>query len=75
MNKVYANRAVTLINERCAQTGRGIEKVLYEANIPYFTFRDWAKGKYNPTAPSLECMALAGFDVIYILTGERSGER
>ena len=70
-HKAYASRAVELINRRCAEKGWTLTKVLDEVNIPYGTFRDWSMGKYNPTAIGLESMALAGYDVIYILTGEK----
>lgn len=71
-SKVYAERAVELINQRCAQKECTLGEVLEEANIPFSTFNGWQKGLYNPTAPSLECMALAGYDVHFILTGVKA---
>jgi transcriptional regulator with XRE-family HTH domain len=74
-NKVYAHRAVALINQRCAQKNCTLREVLEEANIPFSTYNGWQKGLYNPTAPSLECMALAGYDVLWILLGGEGDER
>jgi hypothetical protein len=48
--------------------------VLDESEIPYEAFKGWSKGVYNPTAPSLERMAIAGYDIHYILTGEKKNE-
>ena len=33
---------------------------------------DWKKGTHNPSAGVLRKMALEGYDVMYILLGERS---
>ena len=42
--------------------------------IPLNNFYGWANGSRNPSANFLRQMALAGYDVYYILTGEKSGK-
>ena len=37
------------------------------------TLIDWEKGVSSPTAVQLSALAAAGVDVLYILTGQRSG--
>ena len=71
-SKIYGKRAVELINKRCAVMNRTLTSVLAEVCVPYSTFRCWEKGRYNPSAYALECMALARYDIYYILTGVKS---
>ena len=42
-----------------------------ELDISSTMLTTWRRGKWNPSASILKKMALAGYDVIYILTGER----
>lgn len=62
---------------------REISKVAFAKNIaPYKQAQslnisasrlgDWRKGTHNPSAGVLRRMALEGYDVMYILLGERS---
>ena len=65
------------IGKRCAEAilqkvGEGsLEKELYRLELTRQSLHQWQKGKYTPHAKVLRRMALAGYDVIYILTGER----
>ena len=43
-----------------------------ELNIPSSCFWRWQHGTNAPSADTLASMYLAGYDVIYILTGKRS---
>lgn len=63
------------IGERAAQAikrrvryGR-IKPECDRINIPVGVVYDWANGVTNPSAYYLQQMALAGYDVHYILTG------
>ena len=65
------------IGRRCAEAilervGQGeIKKELYNLELTRQSLHQWEKGKYTPNAKVLRRMALAGYDVMYILTGER----
>jgi hypothetical protein len=68
-DKAYARRAVGCILQHI---GDGtLKSELERLNIPKETFSWWSRGRFNPTAPALEAMALAGYDIHYILTGVR----
>jgi hypothetical protein len=77
MNKLDTGgkRAVFLIHERCAQTrtpkGEEYEKLgIYNSGIINF----WKEGRNDPSFYYLRNMALAGYDVKWILLGgERNG--
>ena len=45
--------------------------VLDKLGIFRQSLHQWNTGKYTPSAPILRRMALDGYDVHYILTGER----
>jgi hypothetical protein len=50
---------------------RGIDELLDEIELTRTSLWQYKSGKYVPSGVVLRRMALAGYDVIYILTGER----
>lgn len=60
-------RAFELVNATGSVT-KEMHRIGLHRNKAY----DWANGKV-PGGRALQAMALAGYDVIYILTGRRSG--
>ena len=48
-----------------------VKPELDRINIPVECYYSWANGSRNPSAQGLKQLALAGYDVHYILTGER----
>ena len=74
-----------MIQRETAQIGlRANELLLKEDKPVYLQMREmglgenscyaWANGEAAPSAKALRAMALAGYDVMYILTGVRSKE-
>lgn len=47
---------------------------LREMGLGHNLFNNWNNGECAPSAYVLRTMALAGYDVMYILTGKRSKE-
>lgn len=47
-----------------------VKDELDRLDIPQENFYHWKKGESNPSAYYLQQMALAGYDVIWILTGK-----
>jgi hypothetical protein len=45
---------------------------LAKLDIPKGTYYHWLHGKYNPTAYYLQRMALAGYNIYFILTGKEN---
>ena len=52
-----------------------IDDVLDEVDLTRTSLWQYKTGKYVPSGVVLRRMALAGYDVLYILTGERGHER
>lgn len=67
-----SKRAVQAIRERAEQNGTSVSFECDMINVSRKTFYFWENNKNNPQAYFLQQMALAGYDVIYILTGVRS---
>ncbi len=64
-------RAYQAICDRAKQTGR---KILEEAGAVYVSKEvlwRWKSGRFEPRAYFLQQMALAGYDVFWVLTGEK----
>lgn len=66
------------IGERAAQeirnrvgTAGTLKAELERLECHYDNFRQWGKCNLNPSAYALRSMALHGYDVYYILTGEK----
>lgn len=48
-----------------------LDDICFEIDLSRASLYQYRKGKIAPSAKILQRMALAGYDVIYILTGER----
>ena len=66
-------RAYKAIKEKCGH--RKIKKELDRMGILQSSIYGWKNGELNPSAYYLQQMALAGYDVFWILTGERKNEK
>ena len=62
-------RAAQAIRERASQNGTRLEEELKKLGILKKSFEVWECGRFSPSAYFLQQMALAGYDVLYILTG------
>lgn len=65
-------RTVELIKERAKKNGRSEKWELLTLEINETSFRDWEKERYDPSSYFLQKLALAGYDVMYILTGVKN---
>lgn len=65
-------RAAQLIKERAKKNNRRVEWELLLLEINEASFRDWQKGRYEPSA-FLQKLALDKYDVMYILVGDQNG--
>ena len=65
-------RAAKEITKRAFMKGIASYKEAENMGITSCMLSGW-RMKYNPSAYYLRQMALAGYDVIYILTGEKNG--
>ena len=69
MEKI-GKRAATAIMERAARNGTTKSQEQEILNLTRKTFRLWRMGENAPSAYFLQQMALAGYDVFWILTGQ-----
>lgn len=65
-------RAAYAIRQRCAQNGIRISAEKKKLDMNSCTLFHWEHGEHAPTSYFLRKMALAGYDVMWILTGEES---
>lgn len=65
-------RAAYAIRQHCAQNGIRISAEKKKLDINSCTLFHWEHGEHAPTSYFLRKMALAGYDVMWILTGEES---
>ena len=63
-------RAAMAIRERAKQNGTKIGAESLKVDVSRKTMNDWEKRNMNPSAYFLQQMAFAGYDVVWILTGE-----
>lgn len=63
-------RAAFLIHERSEMTGLSACKIIEKMGGHRKTLYDWQDKNINPSSYWLQQLALAGFDVHWILTGE-----
>lgn len=70
--ETIGNRAYKEIKKRARQNGIKSYKEAEKAGITSGSLSAWKKNS-DPSAYCLKLMALAGYDVIYILTGEKNG--
>lgn len=68
--ETIGERAARLIKER-VRYGK-VKPELDRIGVDTYAFYGWDEGRYNPSAYYLQQMALAGYDVIYILTGKEN---
>ena len=69
--ETIGNRAYNEIRKRARKNGVSPYQEAEKIGILYSAFYDWGKNG-NPSAYYLQQMALAGYDVIYILTGKEN---
>lgn len=73
--ETVGQRAAYAIRGRCVQNRTSLEHELRNADISSRLFWSWEKQGFSPTAYSLRKLAVAGYDVMWILMGgERDGE-
>lgn len=70
-NMTIGQRAAEEIKKRVSENGHSFLRERALLDLEESTYNGWEKGKYNPAAYYLQQMALNGYDVHYILTGER----
>ena len=70
MDKI-GTRLVQSIRERAEQNGTKFREERRKLNFSPQDIYNWEKLRFNPSALVLQDMALAGYDVHWILTGER----
>ena len=66
-------RAAKEIRRMCKETGVSITEEMQRLGACRLNLYAYEHGKQDPCADTLRDMWLCGYDVIYILTGERSG--
>ena len=64
-------RTAQVIKERAKEKGITIKQECEEIKTSQFTVRDWAKGSKIPGGYILAEMCRQGYDITYILIGER----
>lgn len=70
--KTIGERAYMAIREKAGR--KNIVKEMKRLDIVNTSLYGWKNGAANPSAYYLAKMALAGYDIYWILTGERQGE-
>lgn len=63
-------RAAKAIRERQKQNGTKLNEELIKVDLSRKVMNDWELRGRNPSAYFLQQMALAGYDVMWILTGQ-----
>jgi hypothetical protein len=69
MKEIGVRAAKEIYNRQDCE--HGIDDLLDEIELTKTSLWQYRTGKYTPSGVILRRMALAGYDVIYILTGER----
>ena len=64
-------RAVMAIDQKAEEYGFTAMLECAQMGIDMGTYRGWKRCRYEPSAFFLQKMALAGYDVIWILTGRK----
>lgn len=64
-------RAAQAIHERSADTGISAAKIMENMGANRKTLGDWEKRNRNPCGYWLQQLALADYDIYWILTGRR----
>lgn len=63
-------RAAQAIRERAKQNGTKLEEESLKVYVSRKVMNDWERRSVNPSAYFLQQMALSGYDVFWILTGQ-----
>jgi hypothetical protein len=58
------------LEKRADENGITYKQECENLSIPYDTFRDWRKRSKFPSSYYLRRLALADYDIVWILTGE-----
>ena len=67
-------RAVQAIEEKAKKNGTRASKEYRKLDVSSNTWHSWKRLNFAPSAYFLRKMALAGYDVLYILTGIKTEE-
>lgn len=67
-------RAARAIRDRAKQNGIPVETEALKVYVSRKVICDWEVHNRNPQAYFLQQMALAGYDIYWILTGGKNGE-
>lgn len=67
--ETIGQRAAKAIRNRAKKNGTLLEDELLNVNVSRRVLCGWERSKRNPQAYFLQQMALAGYDVYWILTG------
>lgn len=73
MDKIGIRAAREIVNRQ--DSDHALSDILDEIQINRQRLWYYQKDKADPSAYTLRAMALAGYDIYYILTGERKDER
>lgn len=74
MRKAVCGEMGTRAAELLLKADKPLNKQLRELGLGKNLLYGWSDGVCAPSAFALRAMALAGYDVMYILTGKRSKE-
>lgn len=67
--ETIGKRAATAIRERAKQNGTNLGQESLKVDVSRKVMNDWETKNRNPSAYFLQQMALAGYNVVWILTG------
>ena len=70
--KRIGERAAEAVRIRCVQNRTILGAELGKLGVSRTVFHNWEKAVFEPNAYYLQQMALAGYDVTYILTGKEN---
>ena len=70
IDKSICDRAVYAIETRHEALGVSIDEVMQEIGLIRMNYYKWKYHEHTPSIYALQQMALAGYDVLYILTGK-----
>ena len=71
--KTIGQMMALALERRAEEKGITVKEECENLSIPYETYRDWNKRILCPSTFYLKRLALAGYDVMWILTGKENG--